>query len=177
MMALLRLTPIKCVDYDFCARISPSPPLKLISPKYLFMQPSSASDNIAFLSSNSVHLCAIFLFYLFLAPSWQYATSCPADLGGNFGRPPGSKLNSSMSVLEEATFDEEEEGEKKKNSEIKTATALSILESFAGQTGVAHGEGPDVDDTESMESSVDSERLPIQEDVFELEGLEGVSYT
>lgn len=80
-----------------------------------------------------------------------------------------------MSVLQEGAFDEDEE--EGGSQEPKSVTALSILESLAGgQADTVPGDRPSVD-TESVESLADSgERLAIQDDVFELEGLDGVSY-
>ncbi|CAM9538796.1 unnamed protein product [Laminaria digitata] len=107
-----------------------------------------------------------------------YATSCPANLGGHFGRPPGP--TSSMSVLEEGGLDEEEEREEP-SPKPKSLTALSILESLAGQAeeDAAAADVPkDVvpgEDAQSVESSSDSSgerQLTIDDDVFELEGLE-----
>lgn len=102
----------------------------------------------------------------------QYATSCPANLGAHFGRPPGSKL-SSMSVVEEGAFGEErgEEG----SPEPKSMTALSILESLAsaGRTSAAPAEGSGVD-AESVESADSVGESPIEDDVFEMEGLDGL---
>lgn len=102
----------------------------------------------------------------------QYATSCPANLGAHFGRPPGSKL-SSMSVVEEGALGEEE-GEEG-SPEPKSMTALSILESLAsaGQTVAAPAEGSGVE-AESVESTDSVEGSPIEDDVFELEGLDGL---
>lgn len=105
----------------------------------------------------------------------QYATSCPANLGAHFGRPPGSKL-SSMSVLEEGAFDEE--GGEGDSPEPKSKTALSILESLASAARTASAAPADdsgVDaESESVESADSVEGAPV-EDVFELEGLDGVS--
>eukprot|EP00903_Cladosiphon_okamuranus_P013085 g12205.t1 len=101
-----------------------------------------------------------------------YATSCPANLGAHFGRPPGSKL-SSMSVVEEGGVDEEE-GEEGL-TEPKSKTALSILESLAsaGPPAAAPAEGSGVD-AESVESADSVGGSPIEDDVFELEGLDGL---
>lgn len=82
-----------------------------------------------------------------------------------------------MSVLQEAALDEEEEGEAP-SPKPKSFTALSILESLAGQADAdAAQAAADVvaaGDAQSVESLGDSsgERLPIDDDVFELEGLE-----
>ncbi|CAM9331439.1 unnamed protein product [Ectocarpus sp. 6 AP-2014] len=104
-----------------------------------------------------------------------YATSCPANIGAHFGRPPGSKLQS-MSVLAEGPLDEEEEEAAEEGTEAsKRITALSILESLS-QTPAAPVDGSRVD-AESVESltNIVDERLPIEDDVFELDGLEGVN--
>ncbi|CAM9148794.1 unnamed protein product [Ectocarpus fasciculatus] len=105
-----------------------------------------------------------------------YATSCPANIGAHFGRPPGSKLQS-MSVLAEGPLDEEEEEEAAEEGAeaSKRITALSILESLS-QTPAAPVDGSTVD-AESVESltNIVDERLPIEDDVFELDGLEGVN--
>lgn len=91
-----------------------------------------------------------------------------------FGRPPGSKVNPSMGIVEEGTLDEENQREED-SPEPKSMTALSILESLATKAVAAPGDGSALD-AESVESLVDSaERLAIQDDVFELEGLDGVS--
>lgn len=113
----------------------------------------------------------------------KFATSCPANLGGNFGRPPGPKHNPSMSVLAEGELDEGEETGT--DSDVpspgpKSMTALSLLESLAKKNEMTTSPdkgAPDCDnDNESVESSGDSsERLPIQDDVFELEELDEVS--
>ncbi|CAN0362462.1 unnamed protein product [Pylaiella littoralis] len=105
-----------------------------------------------------------------------YATSCPANLGAHFGRPPGSKLNS-MSVLKEGAFDEDSADDG--TPEPKSMTALSILESLAPTQAPAEAAAP-VDglsvDAESVESVADSaEGSPVEDDVFELEGLDGVN--
>lgn len=81
-----------------------------------------------------------------------------------------------MSVLEEAALDEEEEGEEP-SPKPKSLTALSILESLARQVDKDAAEVPagvPGGDARSVESLGDSsgERLTIDDDVFELEGLE-----
>lgn len=83
-----------------------------------------------------------------------------------------------MSVLEEAALDEEEDREQP-SPKPKSFTALSILESLAGQADADAAAVPateDVpgEDAQSVESLGDSsgERLAIDDDVFELEGLE-----
>ena len=102
----------------------------------------------------------------------QYATSCPANLGAHFGRPPGSKL-SSMSVVEEGAVGEE--GGEEGSPEPKSKTALSILESLAsaGPSVAAPAESSGVD-AESVESADSVGGSPIEDDVFELEGLDGL---
>lgn len=86
-----------------------------------------------------------------------------------------------MSVLDEGELNEGDEIESDDPSPgPKSITALSLLESLAKKTEVTTGpeEGaPGRDnDNESVESLGDSsERLPIQDDVFELEGLDEVS--
>lgn len=81
-----------------------------------------------------------------------------------------------MSVLAEGPLDEEEEEEAAEEAAeaSKRMTALSILESLS-QTPAEPVEGSRVD-AESVESltNVVDERLPIEDDVFELDGLEGV---
>lgn len=79
-----------------------------------------------------------------------------------------------MSVLEEGAFDEEDGSEGEGAPEPKSVTALSILESLAStaQAPAAPVDGSGVD--AEVESVADSaEGLPV-EDVFELEGLDGV---
>lgn len=84
-----------------------------------------------------------------------------------------------MSVLEEAALDEEEEGEEP-SPKPKSLTALSILESLAGEADKDAADAAEVPtgvpggDARSVESLGDSsgERLAIDDDVFELEGLE-----
>lgn len=80
-----------------------------------------------------------------------------------------------MSVLEEGAFDEDGSGNER-TPEPKSMTALSILESLAStaQAPAAPVDGSGVD-AESVESVADSaEGLPVEDDVFELEGLDGV---
>lgn len=80
-----------------------------------------------------------------------------------------------MSVLEEGALDDEKTEEP--SPKPKSLTALSILESLAGQADEDAADVPaDVpsEDAQSVESLGHSsgERLPIDDDVFELEGLE-----
>lgn len=128
---------------------------------------------VSFSLSFPVGLFVAFCF----SRSGQYATSCPANLGAHFGRPPGSK-RSSMSVVEEGAFGEEGDGEGEEGSlEPKSKTALSILESLASAEQIpvaaAPAEGSGVD-AESVESADSVGGSPIEDDVFELEGLDGL---
>lgn len=81
-----------------------------------------------------------------------------------------------MSILKEGALEEEEEAEGGGTTEAKTVTALSILEGLSAErilsTAPAEGSAVDVESEESLADSV--ERSPIEDDVFELEGLEGV---
>lgn len=81
-----------------------------------------------------------------------------------------------MSVLEEGAFDEE--GGEEGSPEPKSKTALSILESLASAertTAAAPADDSGVDaESDSVESADSVEGGPV-EDVFELEGLDGVS--
>lgn len=93
----------------------------------------------------------------------QYATSCPANLGGRFGRPP--EQMSDMAVVEE-------HDDAARPQEIKSVTALSILESFAKAAAAAPDSEKIVEeDAQSAETSDDSDG---EQDVFNLEGLERV---
>lgn len=78
-----------------------------------------------------------------------------------------------MSVVEEGAFGEE--GGEEGSPEPKSKTALSILESLAsaGQAAAAPAEGSGVD-AESVESADSVGGSPIEDDVFELEGLDGL---
>lgn len=81
-----------------------------------------------------------------------------------------------MSVLKEGAFDEDSADDG--TPEPKSMTALSILESLAPTQAPAEAAAP-VDglsvDAESVESVADSaEGSPVEDDVFELEGLDGV---
>lgn len=78
-----------------------------------------------------------------------------------------------MSVVEEGGVGEEE-GEEG-STEPKSKTALSILESLASaeQPAAAPAEGSGVD-AESVESADSVGGSPIEDDVFELEGLDGL---
>lgn len=126
-------------------------------------------------------LCGFAITFMF-SSCYQYATSCPATLGGNFGRPPGSKLKPSMSVLPEGE-QSEDETDLDTAAGPKSVTALSILESLAEQAAASEdspapdGEASGLDE-ESVESSADNteRRLTIEDDVFGLEGLEEVIY-
>lgn len=80
-----------------------------------------------------------------------------------------------MAVVDEGPFDEDEERDDGPRKP-KSVTALSILEALAGQSGPAAPLDEAGHDTDSVESLGDSgEHHPIQEDVFELEGIDGVS--
>lgn len=78
-----------------------------------------------------------------------------------------------MSVVEEGAFGEE--GGEEVSPEPKSKTALSILESLASavQPAAAPAEGSGVD-AESVESADSVGGSPIEDDVFELEGLDGL---
>lgn len=79
-----------------------------------------------------------------------------------------------MSVLDEGALGDEEENDDASQGP-RSMTALSILESLAKQVPSASFNGASEPD-ESVESLADrSERLTIQDDVFELEGLDEVS--
>lgn len=75
-----------------------------------------------------------------------------------------------MEAVEEGSHDEDEGSARPQ--EIKSVTALSILESFANAAGAPNSEKiVEEDDAESEETSDDSDG---EQDVFNLEGLERV---